>query len=524
VSLFAGIDIGNATTEIVVADEAGRPVAWDRAPTRGVKGSARSGEAAARLLRRLERQIAAAVDLAVLTEQHPVRSEAIDVLPPPPDTGRLVLLASGAATPGGGGVGAGRPCPVERDPVADVDVVLVARDPLGYRATAAAVDAWLRTGARVRAVLLAGDEAVLVSTRISAPLPVVDGVDAEAALACDRVTVEVADAGQQVRHLSDPLAVAADLDLLPAEHPDAAAATSAVRGARAAVIGRRTEGPRTSAPDRAAASIPTGPPADDLATWSVDLATLGALPGLRPDAVARPSRVTASLGAADSDGGHAAAFAATWGGHVRMLSSEAAAGRRGALTSPGTTPETVVIDLGGGTIDLTTAVGSTTAAGSGALLTLAVADILGVSWGLAEWAKRGPSSRIEAPHLALRESGDRDFLEPPAAAGTVGWLVAAGPSGPVPVTRTLMPAEWRALRRAAKQAVVVDNLRRLLPPADRLEAVLVGGPAGDDELVEIVNAAVPGTITGRADVAGRLGHRWAVAYGLVLAGLDPIRA
>jgi hypothetical protein len=122
----------------------------------------------------------------------------------------------------------------------------------------------------------------------------------------------------------------------------------------------------------------------------------------------------------------------------------------------------------------------------------------------------------------VRETGEREFLDRPAAAGTVGWLVAPGPSGDLPFSRDLMTAEWRALRRAAKARVLADNLRRVLdefaePFGDML---LVGGPAGDDEAVEILNAAVPGRVTGRANVAGGLGHRWAVAYGLATAGSD----
>lgn len=47
------------------------------------------------------------------------------------------------------------------------------------------------------------------------------------------------------------------------------------------------------------------------------------------------------------------------------------------------------------------------------------------------------------------------------------------------------------------------------------QAVLVGGPAGDEEALAAVTAALPvTTAVGRGDVAG-LGHRYAVAYGLI---------
>jgi sugar (pentulose or hexulose) kinase len=47
--------------------------------------------------------------------------------------------------------------------------------------------------------------------------------------------------------------------------------------------------------------------------------------------------------------------------------------------------------------------------------------------------------------------------------------------------------------------------------------IVVGGPAGDDEVLSAVSRALPaGTAIGRGDVGGSLGHRYAVAYGLLL--------
>ena len=46
--------------------------------------------------------------------------------------------------------------------------------------------------------------------------------------------------------------------------------------------------------------------------------------------------------------------------------------------------------------------------------------------------------------------------------------------------------------------------------------LLVGGVAADDELVSLLRPLVGGRPVGRGDVAGALGHRYAVAYGLAL--------
>ena len=80
-------------------------------------------------------------------------------------------------------------------------------------------------------------------------------------------------------------------------------------------------------------------------------------------------------------------------------------------------------------------------------------------------------------------------------------------------------SQWRSLRLAIKRAVFADNLRRAARacgPLTGQDALLVGGPAGDDEVIQILGGVLPGVVLGRADVAGRLGHRWAVAYGLLL--------
>jgi hypothetical protein len=121
--------------------------------------------------------------------------------------------------------------------------------------------------------------------------------------------------------------------------------------------------------------------------------------------------------------------------------------------------------------------------------------------------------------VASDENGVRHFLTPIAAPGTIGWLTAPGPSGPLPFSSALTPAEWRSVRLALKAAVFADNLRRLaaeLPGLEGHDVVLAGGPAEDDEILAVVSEAIPGPVFGRADVAGRLGTRWAVAYGLLL--------
>ncbi len=152
-----------------------------------------------------------------------------------PDTGRLRLMAEVRRLPAGAGHAVGRPVPVEDDPAScggDEPVVLVATDPMGFRHTAARVELWRQAGRVIGAIVLAGDEARLVAARIPLTVPIVDGVDAAAVLACDRVAVEVARPGGFVARLADPIRLARDLGLGPGEHDHAAAVAERSAGWR----------------------------------------------------------------------------------------------------------------------------------------------------------------------------------------------------------------------------------------------------------------------------------------------------
>lgn len=558
-TLVAGVDIGNATTEIVIADARTRqPLAWDRARTRGLKGSAEASRAAGLLLSRMQARIGSSVDCAILTHQSPVHTRRFDLPRTPDVTGRLRRVASPSATAGGVGFAVGRPVDVMtslRD-VPSGPIIAVSRDPLGFRATSTAVRHWLDSSIDVQGVLLAGDEAILVSRRLGVALPIVDGAAADAALEADLIALEVAAPGHTCREISDPLRLAASLGLSTHEHPDASTMAAALNGQRSAAIGCLREpeelhaqpsnmqvlfadGTTQDLADVASTiDVRTGSvvglldgsrrriPVSDL--WLVDPSILAAIPGLRQDRASLSRVAVSTIERAAEVEAHRDGLRSTWKGEIRIIGSEAAAAHRGALSTPAVSSDALVIDLGGGTIDVIHPSGDAwTGAGSGDLMTMATTIATEASRAAAEWVKRGPAWRIETPHLAIDESGDRRFLDVPATQGSVGWLVTEGPSGDLPFTRSLTGGEWRTMRLALKEQVFGRNaLRGLnhLPSLDMSDMVLVGGPAGDDEIVEAMHAVLRegqrSLSIGRANVAGMLGHRWAVAYGLVLLAAE----
>src|SRR4029077_20791934 len=122
--------------------------------------------------------------------------------PPAPRGAGAGRLGRRAAEPGRGGE---EPVAGGVEPVAGgVEVVAVVPSGLRYDAAAARLRALLAAGTRVGAVLVAGDEGVLVANRLPGGLPVIDQVDADAAAACRMLAVEGRPPGPTPRALAAP--------------------------------------------------------------------------------------------------------------------------------------------------------------------------------------------------------------------------------------------------------------------------------------------------------------------------------
>jgi hypothetical protein len=563
VPVIAGVDVGNATTEVaVVAD--GRLLGTDRLPTRGRKGSPESLRGAAMLVRRLERRLACQADEARVAPLRAVDTTTMTVPQLPPPTGRLRLLAAGVATPGGSGACVGTPLWLD-GPVpatAPAGAVIATVPPgLGYARAAERLRGLIRAGVPVAAVLVAGDEGVLVANRLDTPIPVIDQVDVAGVSACPLVAVEVRAPGQPLTLLTDPVALGAALGLPDGEAGDAATLSRSLLDYSNAVVGYAAAVPDAVTPaglgpaepwvlvdgERVAlrlacAQLPDWPvgrvravgaadggtasgPAEVDDLFALDLAAVGDTATARRGSLGRAVLV-ASLQRLAAGSDHAGQLSELLGRPVRCLLTEPGAARLGALTTPGARPDAAVVDVGAGTIDVIAPGAEVVAAGAGELLTAAVAETLEISRAAAEWVKRGPCLRVDGGQRFEAEDGGRGFLDRPAPASAAGTLAVMGPAGLLPFDRRHSPAEWRAVRLRLKQAVFAVNLRRALATlGGRLGQVLiVGGPAGDDEMLGVLLRSLPGAVAvGRGNVGGTLagtpaGHRYAAALGLALAG------
>ena len=553
-TVIAGVDVGNATTEVVLVS-GGKILGAGRVPTRGRKGSPGSLRGAAALVRRLERQLGGTVGEARIAPLRAVDTAVVTVPGTAGPSGRLRVLAAGVPTPGGTGACVGPPLRLDDAPRGgEADVVAIVPPGLRYDEAAARVRALLAAGTRIGAVLVAGDEGVLVANRLPGGLPVIDQVDTDTAAACRMLAVEVRPPGHTLRVLADPVALGARLGLDPlaaAEAGAAAAVSRTLADQGNAVVGLlpvAPDAPETSAepwvltaedgrlPLRAAIPRVAGWPVgavhgygtgaaasevDDL--FAVDLAAAAEAATARQGSTSRAVLVASLSRAGNEDA--ASVLGDLLQVPVHGPVSEPAAARLGALTTPGGRDDAIVADLGAGTIDVIGPGGSVVAAGAGELLTAAVAEMLGIPRASADWVKRGPSVRVDGGQRFEGEDGRRGFLDVPAPASAAGMLAVEGPGGWLPFDRQHGPGEWRAIRLRLKQAVLAANFRRAVRTLgqDPAQVLVVGGPAGDEELLGVLARSLPdGVAVGRGDVGGTcpggpLGHRYAVALGLALA-------
>ncbi|ANI42519.1 diol dehydratase reactivase ATPase-like domain-containing protein [Mycolicibacterium vaccae] len=558
-TVVAGIDVGNHTTEILLAqveDGAVTTLAHGQAPTRGRKGDAESLRGAAALLHRIEVDAGTVADELLLSVLRPVDTATapIPAAFSPASPVRSLRRPDGS-TPAGAGYGVGQHVRLTdlTAPVLDVPIVISVDATTDFEVAAREITSAVERGWQVVGVVAAQDDAVLIRNRIPVDVPVVDEADVDGLAPGALVAVEVVEEGRSYRAMADPIALSAALHLPPGSLVEVAEFCRELADSAAIAVTRRTEPPEPPAPDddyvdievdstivryspaeahrvlrRSAPgsvrgvrlrTVPTA--ADGLAVhdaFFTDLASIDNGAWLRRGVADTQGTVVALL-AADEAEDAAATLSELTGRPAQTLSTEPEAAAWGARTTPGIPAGAMVCDIGGGTVDLISADRTVVAAGAGESITVAVARVLGVPSALAETVKRTPAVRVEGPHVAHEEDGRRVFLDAPASSDAIGRLCVRGSAGLVPFSSRLAAEEWRSLRLAIKQEAVAANIARCLTAFDAppTALVLAGGGALDDELLRTVAEALRGArvVVGRADIDGVHGPRFAVARGLV---------
>jgi len=229
------------------------------------------------------------------------------------------------------------------------------------------------------------------------------------------------------------------------------------------------------------------------------------------------------------------AVSAELGVKVEIGGVEGSMAVRGALTTPGTEKPLLVVDIGAGSTDACLLDRENKSrpvhlAGAGNMVTMLINAELGLDdFKLAEEIKKYPLAKVESLYHIRHEDGTAQFFEEAIDSKMFARTVVLKPTGWKPVRTKQNLEKIRAVRREAKEKVLITNIIRALEKVSRTgnitefeHVVLVGGSSLDFELGNMVTDALTyyGIISGKANVRETEGPRNAVATGLLLSYLE----
>lgn len=260
--IIAGVDIGNSTTEVCLARvEQGQIqeyLASSIVKTTGIKGTPANvpgivialqealGNSGLKLTQldeiRLNEATPVIGDLAMETITETIITES-------------TMIGHNPTTPGGLGLGVGMTVTFNRlsGAVPGEKVICLIPGGIDYEDAAAGINQAMARGVLVQGAVARQDDAVLIVNRLKVKIPVVDEVTLLEKVPVGMLAaVEVAEAGQTIKTLSNPYGLATVFNLTPEETKMVVPIARALIGNRSAVVVRTPLG------DVKARSIPAG--------------------------------------------------------------------------------------------------------------------------------------------------------------------------------------------------------------------------------------------------------------------------
>ena len=243
--IVAGVDVGNATTEVAIARlSPGREpefLSITRGPTTGAKGSAAAADGVLDLIARASRRLGEEPARILLADLHPVETGLRELAADEErDLGGVAIARPVSATPSGLGAAAGRLVDLDDlagEPAGEPVIPIV--PPLDFDEASARLNDARARGWRITAIVVANDDGVLIGNRVDRTLPIIDEVADAADLPRGAwAAIEVAAPGGAVEQLADPLRLAVLLALDPARARGARNAARGLVGHRAAIAVR----------------------------------------------------------------------------------------------------------------------------------------------------------------------------------------------------------------------------------------------------------------------------------------------
>jgi len=250
-ALIAGIDIGNATTEVALAElsPGATPVflASSIVPTTGIKGTSQNTRgvfaALSEALDKAHRSISD-LDLIRINEAAPVIGDvAMETISETVIT-ESTMIGHNPATPGGLGIGVGTTillADLERG-TPGVPYIVVADRTYTFEDVASRINT-AATRLQVTGAILQRDDGVLVHNRLAHKMPIVDEVSL-----IDKVpigmlaAIEVAEVGRIIETLANPYGIATLFALNPDETASVVPMARSLVGNRSAVVIKTPKG------------------------------------------------------------------------------------------------------------------------------------------------------------------------------------------------------------------------------------------------------------------------------------------
>jgi diol dehydratase reactivase alpha subunit len=255
-SIIAGVDIGNSTTEAAIAriGDDGSPefLASGSTATTGTKGTA---ENIPGIVSVLEEATEAAgigmedLDLVLLNEAAPVIGDVAMETVTETVVTESSMVGHNPGSPGGEGIGVGQTTHI-RDlddsgsdgALPEESIIVIIPQDYDFEVAADILTRALEAGVEVQAGIVQGDDGVLIANRLPETLPFVDEVAHIEKVPLDMLAaVEVAPPGQAVQQLSNPYGIATLFSLSSDETGQVIPIAKALIGLRSAVVIRTPE-------------------------------------------------------------------------------------------------------------------------------------------------------------------------------------------------------------------------------------------------------------------------------------------
>jgi diol dehydratase reactivase alpha subunit len=242
---IAGVDVGNATTEVALAElgpEGLKFLASSLVPTTGIKGTRQNLHGIFSALRQALDKAGLGLkdlDLIRINEAAPVIGDvAMETITETVIT-ESTMIGHNPTTPGGLGLGTGFTTPIAElsRQAPGTKVLVIVPGNWDFAVAAEEINRALARGVDVQGVIAQRDDGVLIANRLSKPLPVVDEVRL-----IDKVpigmlaAIEVAPPGAAITTLANPYGIATVFGLSPEETKAVVPMARALIGNRSAVV------------------------------------------------------------------------------------------------------------------------------------------------------------------------------------------------------------------------------------------------------------------------------------------------